>query len=277
MKIVAHTLVKNEQRFLWFSINSVINYVDKILIWDTGSTDKTREIIKILKTKHKGKIETKSLKNITSKEFPQIRQQMLDSTDGDWILMLDGDEIWWEDSIKKICSLIQREGNKIESIVVPNYMLIGDMYHYQEKKAGQYRFGKRKGHYNLRALSTRIPGLKSKGRHGIWGWVGKSEKRIQERKKIKYVNAPYFHASFLQRSGSIKKEKDVPKRKRKLKYEIGNSFPLDFYYPEAFFRKRSQMIPSPWNTFDNKYKIRAIIETPLKKIKRRIIPSKVGY
>lgn len=277
MKITAHTLVKNEQRFLWFSINSVINYVDKILLWDTGSTDKTREIVKLLKTKYKEKIETKFLKSISSNEFPQIRQQMLDSTNADWILMLDGDEVWWEDSIKKVYSLIQREGNKIESIVVPNYMLIGDMYHYQEKKAGQYKFERRKGHYNLRALSTRIPGLKSKGRHGIWGWVDKNEKRIQERKRIKYVNAPYLHASFLQRGGCIKKDKDVPKRKRKLKYEIGDPFPLDFYYPETFFRRKPQIILSPWNTMSNKYRARAIVETPLKKIKRRIIPSKVGY
>ena len=46
MKVWAHTLVKNEERYIWYAVMSVIDWVDKILIWDTGSTDKTVEIIK---------------------------------------------------------------------------------------------------------------------------------------------------------------------------------------------------------------------------------------
>ena len=46
MKIWAHTLVMNEDRFIWYAVMSVIDYVDKILIFDTGSTDGTVRIIK---------------------------------------------------------------------------------------------------------------------------------------------------------------------------------------------------------------------------------------
>jgi hypothetical protein len=46
LKITAHTLVKNEARFVWYSVMSVIEHVDKILLWDTGSTDGTKEILK---------------------------------------------------------------------------------------------------------------------------------------------------------------------------------------------------------------------------------------
>ena len=46
MSVWVHTLVKNEERYIWYSVMSVIDYIDKILIWDTGSTDKTVDIIK---------------------------------------------------------------------------------------------------------------------------------------------------------------------------------------------------------------------------------------
>lgn len=49
MKIIVHTLVKNEERFLWFAVSSVIDYVDKVFLWDTASTDDSIKIEKKLK------------------------------------------------------------------------------------------------------------------------------------------------------------------------------------------------------------------------------------
>ena len=56
MTIYAHTLVKNEARWLWFSVTSVINYIDKLLLWDTGSTDGTLEVVEELKKKYPGRM-----------------------------------------------------------------------------------------------------------------------------------------------------------------------------------------------------------------------------
>ena len=56
MKIWANTLVRNEERYLWFSVMSVINWVDKILIWDDASTDNTYEIAKLIKKKFPKKL-----------------------------------------------------------------------------------------------------------------------------------------------------------------------------------------------------------------------------
>jgi len=50
MKIVAHTLIKNEENFVWYALNSVIDYVDEIKIGlDSGTSDKTEEIIRNIK------------------------------------------------------------------------------------------------------------------------------------------------------------------------------------------------------------------------------------
>ena len=54
--ITVHTLVQNEEKYLWFSVMSVIDFADEVFIWDTGSTDNTVPIIKEIKQQPIGKI-----------------------------------------------------------------------------------------------------------------------------------------------------------------------------------------------------------------------------
>jgi len=280
MKIAVHTLVKNEERFVWYSVMSVIEHVDKIYLWDTGSTDNTFAVLQEIAEKYPQKVNLRRVGSITPDEFPRVRQEMLDATTEDWFLMVDGDEIWWNDSIKKVVKVIKdSKDGKLESIVVPVINLVGDMYHFQESMAGNYQLVGKKGHYALRAIKRSIPGLTSLNPHGTWGWVDKDGKMIQDRnaKKIKFVDAPYLHATHLQRAGGVSKEKDVPKRKQKLKKEIGKMFPFDFYYPEAFFYQKPKIVPDIWKPMSTSFKIIAYLQTPLRKIKRRLTRPRVGY
>lgn len=280
MKVSAHCLVKNEDRFIWYSIMSVINYVDVVRIWDTGSTDNTLEVIEEIQKRYAGvnKIIVNKF-NLSNFHEGEVRQQMLDSEDADWFLVLDADEIWWDDSIKLVAETIRKQNNNIESIVVPTVNLVGDIFHYQEKEAGRYNLAGKKGHFNLRAINRSIPGLSSSGEHGLWGWVDNEGVMIQNRDVTKtlFVDAPYLHATHLERSGKKDGDKTVYKRAKKLKYELGNNFPLDYYYPEVFFRSRPQIVSPVWKTMSCGYTLRAFFETPLRKINRRIMPAKIGY
>lgn len=280
LTITAHCLVKNEERFVWYSVMSVLPYVDKLLLWDTGSTDGTLDIIsEIMKEDSHKKIEFKKYGEVTKDTFTQVRQEMLDATKTDWFIVVDGDEIWWQDSIKKVVETIQTKGNELESIVVPTINLVGDIYHYQEQAAGKYLLAGHRGHYNLRGVNRKIPGLHSFGPHGTWGWVDGNNKMIQDRekRKILFIDAPYLHATFLPRAAERQQEQDVPKRAKKLKHELGISFPLDFYYPEILFLPRPKIVPSVWVKMTDAYRRRALLETPLRKIKRRIFKDKIGY
>ena len=88
---------------------SVINYVDKIIIYDTGSDDKTIDIINKINNK---KIILREIK--TDKFYEdKLRQQMLNETTSDWFIVLDADEIWWDDSIKLITDLIRKDGDRL--------------------------------------------------------------------------------------------------------------------------------------------------------------------
>ncbi len=274
MEVWAHTLVKNEARWLWYSVSSVINHVDKLLLWDTGSTDKSIEIEKELVKIYPGKIILKQRKQETKDDFTRVRQEMLEATKSDWFIVADGDEIWFEDSIRKVAETINKDGKNIESIIVPTINLVGDIFHFQEKSAGRYRFGDRIGHYNLRAINRDVSGLHSQGAHGVWGWADDENKMIQDRNTYKFVDAPYLHATNLTRSSS---DKEVIKRSKKYRFELGENFPKDFYYPESLFKDRLGFIESPWNVMSDSFKFRAFFETPLRKLKRKIWKGKVGY
>lgn len=269
-----HAMIKNEARWLWYSINSVIDHVDKIMLWDTGSTDNTNDIVTELRRKYPNKIDFQKRTINTPGDFTKIRQEMLNETKSDWFMMLDGDEIWWDDSIRNILSVIIKDHNKFESIVVPTVNLVGDIYHYQDKSSGKYKFGNLEGHYNLRFINRNIEGLHSQGVHGVWGWADKNNRMIQDRGSFKFIDAPYLHATSIERSD---RDREVIKRKKKLKYEIGTSFPRDFYYPESLFKDKPNFVESPWRVMSDSYRFRAFFETPLRKIKKRLIKGKVGY
>jgi glycosyltransferase involved in cell wall biosynthesis len=278
ISISAHVMAKNEARFIWYSVMSVINSVDEVLIWDTGSTDATSNIIQTIKKNFSRKVTVKVEKMSTFDE-EYVRQKMLDQVKTDWFIVVDADEVWWNDSIEKVVSVIRTEGDKYESIVTPTINLVGDMYHYQEEKAGNYRLLGRVGHYNLRAVSMSIPGLHSLGSHGVWGWVDNTNTMIQDRdpKKIKYLDAPYLHATFLQRAGDHTLDSQVLKRKQKHKHELGIPFPKDYFYPESFFCKRPAIVPNVWSPMSKAFLAQSLVETPLRKVKRRVLPKKVGY
>ncbi len=276
MRIWAHTLVKNEAKWLWYSVNSIIGYVDKLLLWDTGSTDGSIEIEKELIKRFPSKISFKIRPQVSADDFTLVRQEMLEATQADWFIVADGDEIWWRDSMQKLVKEIRNGSydSKVESIVVPTINVIGDIFHFQDSSAGRYRFGKRIGHYNLRAVNTKISGLCSQGVHGLWGWADGEGRMIQDRNSYKFVDAPYLHATNLQRSSM---DKAVVKRSKKYRYEIGKQFPADFFFPEVFFEDRPEKIESPWRVMTAGYKLRAEFETPIRKMKRRVWIGRAGY
>lgn len=280
MFVSVHVLVKNEARFLWYSVMSVINYVDRVRIWDTGSSDGTLEVINEIDKmpEAKGKI---YFQKVLVDQFceKKLRQQMLNVTHADWFLVVDGDEIWWDDSIRKVTDAIRKDGDRMESIVVPTYNVVGDMFHYQEAQAGRYHLAGRVGHYNLRAINRKIPGLHAVGEHGIFSWRDENDVKIENRSKskIKFIDAPYIHTTHLRRGGSELMDKQVFKRAMKLKYELGIKFPKNFYYPEVFFRPRPAIVPCVWDTPGVGYKLNAFMQTQPKKIRRRYFMKGVKH
>lgn len=266
MTITAHVLIKNDENFVWYSIMSVINYVDEILVWDTGSSDSTIEIIKSINS---SKLKYKKLGKLSPKGHSDARMQMIRETKSDWIFILDGDEIWHNKSINNIIKLIKNVDENVKVIATPNYMLIGDIYHYQEEIAGNYQIKDKKGHYNIRAIKN-ILGLSVSGIYPREAYTNNKGLKVQNysNDEIIFSDDKYLHASFLLRS-TMKKDK--------LKHEIGIEVPKDYFYPEVFFIERPEIIKSPWKTMSFFYMLKSLIITPFKKIRRRYLMKGVPH
>ena len=94
-------IVKNEEKFLEQCLNSAKDIADEIIIVDTGSTDKTKEIAlsfgaKIYDFKW-------------CDDFSAARNECLKHATKDWVLVLDADEKLDESAKEKIKEVIERE------------------------------------------------------------------------------------------------------------------------------------------------------------------------
>ncbi|OGM18341.1 hypothetical protein A2686_03235 [Candidatus Woesebacteria bacterium RIFCSPHIGHO2_01_FULL_38_10] len=280
MKIWANTLVKNEERYIWFSVMSVIEHLDRILIWDTGSTDNTVQIINEIRKLYPDKIDFREFGEVDIRSFTKARQEMLAKTEADWFVIVDGDEVWWDSAISLLVETIRKNGNRVESIVNRYSNIIGDIYHYQEEVAGMYEIDGLRGHLNIRAVNRKIKGLHFDKPHGQLGLYDKGGVLIQNRpaKERKHLGLGYLHFTNVIRSSTRQNDLYVPKRDVKFKFDLGINFPHDFYYPEVFFRPKPDIVPSPWERRSKEYKLRSYIEWPLKLIKRRIFKyERTGY
>ncbi len=277
IKIIVHCIVCNEERFIWYALNSVLPLVDQVFAWDTGSTDNTAKIIKSIKSK---KIKFKQLSSVDKHGFTLVRQKMLDQTPKGftWLMILDGDEIWPQKAIQTVTDFA-RKHPQYESIVVRTNNLVGDIYHRLPQSAGRYHLAGHTGHLALRLINLKvIPNLHVGLPHGQQGFFDKNNKLIQNRdpKKIKFIDLAYHHATHLQRSLSRSKDTQVPKRKQKLKYELGQKIP-NTEMPRIFFAKHPLIVSNVTQRAGLEFQIKALLYTLPRRLKRLLLSLKSGY
>ncbi len=91
----------NEEANLGRCLDSVVSWVDEIVVIDGSSTDRTVEIAK--------KFKAKVFVTDNPEMFHINKQKALNSSSGEWILQLDADEIVSEDLKKEIIKVISSQ------------------------------------------------------------------------------------------------------------------------------------------------------------------------
>lgn len=94
-------IVKNEETCLGRCLDSVKDYVDEIIIVDTGSTDRTVEIAK----SYGARIYHHPWEN----DFSKHRNQSLSYATGDWILQMDADEEMFAEDGRRIRETVETD------------------------------------------------------------------------------------------------------------------------------------------------------------------------
>jgi glycosyltransferase involved in cell wall biosynthesis len=82
--LTASLIVKNEEKFLGVCLDSLQGVADEIVVLDTGSTDRSREIAK--------SAGARLYEFSWTGDFSEARNHALDLSSGQWILYIDADE-----------------------------------------------------------------------------------------------------------------------------------------------------------------------------------------
>lgn len=270
--ITAHVMVKNEDRYLWYAIKSVIDFVDKLIIFDTGSTDNTIDIIELLCKEYGKKIIFENKGIADRGRLGKLRQEMLEMTDTDYFMILDGDEIWWEKSIKEAIDILN---HKEPYLLATHYINCArDIWHYREPSRDVFPFLDKKAAASIRFYSMNIPGIHCGGAYGVEGFWDEDECEVQCGKyKIEWQLSKYFHTSYIQRSTKQYADMKAFSRVKKMVMAYDYKFEKNYAFPEVFYLSKPNIVKSP---FENDVSLfRKIIYFVLDGLKVRRIIDKV--
>lgn len=258
-KITVHCLVKNEENFIWYAVMSVKDWVEKIIIYDTGSEDETVEIIKTIKDP---KIGLKEKGKRSPRELVELRNEMIMETRTPWFLLLDGDEVWPKETIKEALKMIENASPEKVAGVLRTRNCVGDSFHYLPEEQGDYRILGMKGHFNIRLYRT-AEAYRWKGVYPLEAYVDDTGEAVNfQDDKLLFLDKYIWHLTHLPRSrfGNHGRQK----------FELGIPFPKGTVYPEVFSLKPSAIIPS-LKKRTRKYLFFASLLAPLRFLKRRLI------
>lgn len=252
--ITAHMVVKNEDQWVWYAIQSVLPYVDTFLITDTGSSDNTVSIIKSIQSP---KIVFNQTKIKSRSDITKVRTNQIRSTHTPWIWIVDGDEVYPESLAKEIATAVGE--SKYTAIVVRRYDLLGDVYHRQLETVGSYNMFGKSGHLLIRLINRdKLKNLAVRGDYPLESYYY-GDKCVNDlpRDTVYITQSALFHTMYLKRS-SIGGNLSMFNRH---KYKIETGIKIEGQIPKVLsgFPKRSLL-----------YELIAGVVTPIKNIKRDI-------
>ncbi len=239
--LTVHTIIKNEDRWVWYALKSVIDVAQKILIYDTGSTDKTVDIIKSIDSP---KIIFESHSVASRHDLVKLRQHQLDQTTTPWFMLLDGDEIWPQANLVKLLAAASTASPETLAFFTRTRNCVGDIYHYLPESKGKYQIKGITGHLNIR-LIRKVPNLKITGQYPLEAYTlnGQSLQSIEDR--IKFVDTWYLHTTHLPRSTQTSVDATVIDRLKKRKFWRPSLKMPKSELPEVFWQLRPSLVPPP--------------------------------
>jgi GT2 family glycosyltransferase/acetyltransferase-like isoleucine patch superfamily enzyme/2-polyprenyl-3-methyl-5-hydroxy-6-metoxy-1,4-benzoquinol methylase/predicted Zn-dependent protease len=107
-------IVKNEEKHLAYCLNSLSPVANEMIVVDTGSTDKTKEIAEAFGAQ---------IFDIEwTNDFAVARNHSLSKAKGDWILVMDADEVISFQDYAKLKKLISKKDKIVYNLITRNYV-----------------------------------------------------------------------------------------------------------------------------------------------------------
>jgi len=124
-------VVKDEEEWIYYAISSIKPYVDRFIVVDGGSTDRTMSEIR----------RAGITPSIIGGTLTEKRNAAAELTGCDWIWWIDGDEVWTNKDAESVVEYIKIYADNPDiSILRPHlYRFIGDRFHYDIQRYSMSR------------------------------------------------------------------------------------------------------------------------------------------
>lgn len=239
-------VVKNEEKWVWFSIISIIDYVDKVIVFDTGSKDSTRDILNTLKAIYPEKMQLTFFDRFPEKDLAYLRQLQIEMTGTEWFMVLDGDEIWPKESIESIVNLLPVTNASL--VAVPFINFVGNLNNIQNPAVNTYRLKDVTGSFTLRFIRTKYRNVRASGIYGVEGYYDNSGEPIQSHEEdLILLDKGFQHTSLLIRSKNLIYDFTIKYRRKKFLAKA--AYVRDFDLADVFLHKNiPPIVPDPFTT-----------------------------
>jgi glycosyltransferase involved in cell wall biosynthesis len=154
--ICAHIVVKNEGNWIEYCLNSVVDHVNEMIIVDTGSIDGTRNKINKFIQEKSAQIPITYIKMraFDPANMWSIRNEMLGKTTSDWILVVDGDEVWFSKPLLDLKMAISK-CSQLKYVGFTFLNAVGDLSHWQDYSREKYSVLDQLGAITIKAIKLR--------------------------------------------------------------------------------------------------------------------------
>ena len=237
-QITVHCIILNEECFIEAVLRSVLPFAHRILVFDTGSTDQTVDIVRRVQREFPEQIVFEEKGVADRARHTGLRQEMIERTTTDWCLIVDGDEIWTKRGGEELMQYIEKPD--AECVIVPFYLCVGDIFH-ETRRPGAYHMLGKDGWFSPRAFK------KTKGVH----WDGNYDNDVLrddhnrvffEVANVFWMTERYWHVSHLTRS-SLDSEAYSSGGRRGTKRRLTYTFigkPIHEEVPEVFAQEKDR-------------------------------------
>jgi len=218
--ISACMIVKNEENNIEKCINSIKELVDEIVIVDTDSSDKTREIA--------SKFTNKIFDFKWVDDFSAARNFSLEKASGDWILIIDADETISTKDTEKIKGLIGENEYEGYYLIQRNYTNNDKFIGWISSSNDSYEESKIASGFIANPI---IRLFKNDKRIKFEGKVHETvDSTIKNIGKVKMTDIPLHHFGLLKQKEFAKCDRNLELLKKELESETNNEKEKSFIY-----------------------------------------------
>lgn len=257
-----HCLVKNEDIWVKEALVSVLPFAKTILVFDTGSTDKTIEKIKSIASP---KIILEERGPKTHLELVDLRKEMIKRTKTSWFLILDGDEVWPEDELLKLLEAAKLASKNIVALVNRNRNCVGDVFHYLPESSSRYNLAGRVGNLTIRMI-RKSDDLTIGGEYPLESFTNSKGPIQSQEGNLEFIDCWYLHTSVLRRSSIDDSKKSGSYAKTKI-WEKGIELKFDDL-PEVL--KKLDKNSAQLRRRGKMYEVASHFTTPVISLKRKL-------